>query len=184
MILKKYIFGYIIREKKLYLFISEIYLIGVLNILKNNHISGLSLLLDIVVIDMFSLVTKYRFVLNYILLNPVTSIRVFIKILIKDQIAVRSIISLYKSSDWLEREVWDMFGIRFLFHGNLRRILTDYDFKGFALRKDFPLLGYMEVFYNEVSQGVLVNVVEMLQAFRFYEFGNPWNNLQQIEKKE
>jgi len=69
-----------------------------------------------------------------------------------------------------------MYGIKFLFHTNLRRILTDYGFKGHALRKDFPLIGYIDIYYSEVLQGIALNAVEISQAFRYYEFENPWNN--------
>ena len=66
-----------------------------------------------------------------------------------------------------------MYGIKFLFHGNLRRILTDYNFKGHPLRKDFPLIGYTDIFYNEICQGLSINAVEIMQAFRLYEFSSP-----------
>jgi len=66
-----------------------------------------------------------------------------------------------------------MYGIKFLFHTNLRRILTDYGYKGYPLRKDFPLIGYIDLYYDEILQGISLNPVEISQAFRYYEFGNP-----------
>jgi len=66
-----------------------------------------------------------------------------------------------------------MYGIKFLFHGNLRRILTDYGYKGYPLRKDFPLIGYIDIYYDEVLQNIALNAVEITQAFRYYEFENP-----------
>jgi len=73
----------------------------------------------------------------------------------------------------LEREAWDMFGIKFLFHPNLRRILTDYNFKGHPLRKDFPIIGYVELIYNDSIQSIQVVPVEITQSLRFFEFLNP-----------
>lgn len=86
-----------------------------------------------------------------------------------------SIESYYLSSNWLEREVWDMFGLKFLFHSNLRRILTDYGFKGHPLRKEFPLIGYIDVYYNDAIQNISFGNVEVSQSMRFYTFENPWN---------
>jgi NADH-quinone oxidoreductase subunit C len=81
---------------------------------------------------------------------------------------------LYKSSGWLEREVWDLFGIFFVEHPDLRRILTDYGFQGFPLRKDFPLSGYTELRYDDESKSIVYEPIELAQEFRFFQFESPW----------
>jgi len=81
---------------------------------------------------------------------------------------------LYASIVWLEREIWDLYGIKFLFHKDLRRLLTDYGFKGYPLRKDFPLIGYMEVKYDDIILAVVYVQVENSQMYRIYKFVNPW----------
>ena len=88
--------------------------------------------------------------------------------------SIPSIENIYRSAGWFEREVWDMFGIFFSNHSDLRRILTDYGFEGHPLRKDFPLSGYVESRYDESEKRILVEPIEMPQDFRFFEFANPW----------
>jgi len=84
-----------------------------------------------------------------------------------------SISSLFVSSTWFEREVWDMFGIKFLYNDDLRRILTDYGFKGHPLRKNFPLIGYVEVRYDDLSKSIATEKVEITQGLRYFKFENP-----------
>jgi len=86
---------------------------------------------------------------------------------------VLSLSSFYSSSSWLEREAWDMFGIKFLLHKNLRRILTDYGFQGYPLRKDFPLIGFTELRFDDLYQSIFVEPVEATQKFRFFKFDSP-----------
>lgn len=108
--------------------------------------------------------------------NYVLELRVIFKVITNGLQPMLSLTKLFLSSDWLEREVWDMFGIKFLFHSNLRRILTDYGFNGHPLRKDFPLLGYFELFYDDSKQVIGFCPVEVSQAMRFYQTENPWVN--------
>lgn len=87
-----------------------------------------------------------------------------------------SLISFYSSSNWLEREIWDMFGILFVGHKELRRILTDYGFEGFPLRKDFPVIGYLELRYDETTKTMVYEPIELVQEIREFQFQNPWRN--------
>jgi NADH-quinone oxidoreductase subunit C len=87
-----------------------------------------------------------------------------------------SLNNIYKSSSWLEREIWDMFGIFFSLHADLRRILTDYGFNGFPLRKDFPLTGFLEVVYNNDLKRIVYKPLQLSQEFRFFDFQSPWYN--------
>ena len=174
-VFNKYIYGYILKECNLYLFIKESSLLFLTFCLKKNELINLRSLLDIAVVDLLNISKNGRFMLNYVFLNYIKEIRVIIKILNDGRQPVRSLARLYQSSDWLEREVWDMYGIKFLFHNNLRRILTDYGYKGHPLRKDFPLIGYIDIYYDEVLQGIALRAVETSQAFRYYEFESPWN---------
>lgn len=81
---------------------------------------------------------------------------------------------LYPSANWLEREIWDFYGVKFLFHPDLRRILTDYGFRGHPLRKDFPLVGFLELRYDDSYRSIVLEPVELSQDFRFFKFYNPW----------
>ena len=94
--------------------------------------------------------------------------RMGIKVFTNGYKPLYSICNFYSSSVWLEREIWDMFGIKFLFHFGLRRILTDYGFKGHPLRKDFPLTGFQEVVYNDAEGRVVTESVELAQEFRVF----------------
>lgn len=87
-----------------------------------------------------------------------------------------SLTSFYSSSNWLEREIWDMFGVIFLGHNELRRILTDYGFEGFPLRKDFPVIGYVELRYNETTKALVYEPIELVQEIREFQFQNPWKS--------
>ena len=128
--------------------------------------------MDIVVLHQPGLICKFQ--LTYSFLSYKTSKRIFLKTYLTKIPFALSLSSIFASANWLEREAWDMFGIKFLFHPNLRRILTDYNFKGHPLRKDFPIIGYVELIYNDSIQSIQVVPVEITQSLRFFEFLNPW----------
>lgn len=117
-----------------------------------------------------------RFNLSYSLLSLLNENRILLKFnLLSDIALVPSLESIFKSANWLEREVWDMFGIVFLNHPDLRRILTDYGFSGYPLRKDFPLVGFIEVRYDDEYKRIVYELIEMSQEFRVYNFLSPWD---------
>jgi len=121
-----------------------------------------------------------RFEVVYQLLSTKTNRRVRIKVATDETSAVPSISTVFSSAGWYEREVWDLFGIYFADHPDLRRILTDYGFDGHPLRKDFPLTGYVEVRYDEDRKRVVYEPVRLKQEFRSFDFMSPWEGMNDI----
>lgn len=115
-----------------------------------------------------------RYHLVYHLLSHPTNTRLMVKILTDGSVAIPSVVNAFPNANWYEREVWDMFGIPFDNHPDLRRILTDYNFTGHPLRKDFPLFGYNEVTYNEELGKVEYKKLELQQPYRTFDFLSPW----------
>jgi NADH-quinone oxidoreductase subunit C len=130
------------------------------------------MLLDITAVDYPK--RSKRFELVYILLSLKNNLRIRVKIFLNDNEIVPSISKLYKSACWYEREVWDMYGISFRGNNDLRRILTDYGFKGYPLRKDFPLTGFVELRYDEAKKKVVYSKVKLTQDYRNFDFLSPW----------
>lgn len=118
-----------------------------------------------------------RFEVVYNLLSLQHNLRVRVKIDIEEGMPTPSVVSVYSSANWWEREIFDLFGIPFDNHPDLRRILTDYGFEGHPLRKDFPLTGYVEVRYDEEQKRVLYEPVKLPQAFRTFDFESPWEGM-------
>ena len=175
----------IIENKELLIEISENNLIEVVQFLKSNNDCKFQQLIDIAGVDYPE--EEKRFQLVYLFLSHQHNNR--IKLLIKFQPA-QSIVSLTKifpSANWMEREVFDMYGIKFKNHPDLRRILTDYGFKGHPLRKDFPLTGFNEVRYSEKEKKVIYEPVKLEQNYRNFDFESPWegtNYMKEIKKTE
>jgi NADH-quinone oxidoreductase subunit C len=115
-----------------------------------------------------------RFEVVYHLLSIPHNLRLCVKVEVEEGVPVPSIVSVYSNANWLEREIFDLFGIPFDDHPDLRRILTDYGFEGHPLRKDFPLTGYVEVRYDEDKKRVVYEPVNLPQAFRTFDFESPW----------
>jgi NADH/F420H2 dehydrogenase subunit C len=132
-------------------------------------------LVDMTAVDYPS--REHRFEVVYMLLSVDYSMRCRVKVLLKDGEAIDSVCDRYPSANWAERECFDMFGIPFEGHPDLRRILTDYGFEGHPLRKDFPLTGYSEVRYDEESKRVVSEPLERSQDFRAYDFRMSWKSL-------
>ena len=118
-----------------------------------------------------------RFDVVYHLLSPRKNLRLRIKLTTDDITPVPSIISIFPAANWYEREAYDMFGILFANHPDLRRLLTDYGFQGFPLRKDFPLSGHVEVRYDDEKKRVVYEPVRLTQEFRSFDFESPWEGV-------
>jgi NADH-quinone oxidoreductase subunit C len=117
---------------------------------------------------------KDRFDVVYHLLSPRHNQRIRVKLTTDEVTPVPSVISVFPAANWFEREAYDMYGILFSGHPDLRRLLTDYGFQGHPLRKDFPLTGYVEVRYDEAQKRVVYEPVELVQEFRSFDFESPW----------
>ncbi len=167
------IINYTIYKNELCINVPFNKIVPILFFLKNHTNSQFKLLSDICAVDYIN--KKKRFEVIYNLLSIRFNNRLKVKISINELQPVDSIVDIYKNADWAEREVWDMFGIFFLNHPDLRRILTDYGFEGHPLRKDFPLSGFLEVYYNELKKRVVYEPINLSQQYRLFEFNSPWN---------
>ena len=143
--------------------------------LKNNELFSFDQLIDITAIDYPS--REKRFELIYILLSMKKNKRIILKTSINENDSIDSIIEIFKSSDWYERECYDLFGIKFNNHPDLRRIMTDYNFEGHPLRKDFPLTGHTEVRYDNVEKKVVYEPVKLTQEYRDFDYTSPWEGM-------
>jgi NADH-quinone oxidoreductase subunit C len=117
---------------------------------------------------------EYRFDVVYHLMSPVLNTRIRLKGLASETTQVPSIIDVYPGADWFEREAYDLYGVIFVGHPDMRRLLTDYGFDGHPLRKDFPLSGFVEVRYDDQEKRVLYEPVRLNQEFRKFDFLSPW----------
>ena len=145
---------------------------NVLLFLKTDSKCSFRQLVDIVAADYPG--NDKRFRLVYLLLSHKNNARIKISIVLNSDEKIGSITKIYPSANWMEREIFDMYGIKFKNHPDLRRILTDYNFKGFPLRKDFPLTGFNEVRYSEKDKKVIYEPVKLEQDYRDFDFDSPW----------
>ena len=125
-----------------------------------------------------------RFEVIYLFLSHENNFRISLKIKIGDEEIVPTLTDTFPSANWQEREVFDMYGIRFANHPDLRRILTDYEFEGYPLRKDFPLTGYKEVRYSAEHQKFIYEPVKLAQDYRDFNFESPWEGSEYIKKEQ
>ena len=137
-------------------------------------------LIDIAAIDYPN--KEKRFELVYLLLSIENNIRVKISIKFEINEKIPSIVKIFPSANWMEREIFDMYGIKFVNHPDLRRILTDYNFKGHPLRKDFPLTGFNEVRYSEKDKKVIYEPVKLEQNYRNFDFSSPWEGTKYLKE--
>jgi len=169
-----------IDDEELLIEIDEKDLADVVQFLKSYESCKFKQLIDIVGADYPE--NEKRFELIYLFLSHENNLR--IKLLIKFEInhAINSITKIFPSANWMEREVFDMYGIKFKNHPDLRRILTDYGFKGHPLRKDFPLTGFNEVRYSEKDKKVIYEPVKLEQNYRNFDFESPWEGTNYIKE--
>ena len=148
-------------------------IIDLLTFLKNDKDLSFKTLVDLFATDMLGK-REPRFEVVYVLLSYKLNNRITIKVSLKDEEKIPSAVKVYPSANWLEREVFDMYGVSFNDHPDLRRILSDYGFEGYPLRKDFPLTGYKQVKYDEDKKEVVYEPVDLTQEFRQFDFESPW----------
>jgi NADH-quinone oxidoreductase subunit C len=170
----------IIDNDEILIKVDEKDIVDVVQFLKSNDNCKFKQLIDIAGVDYPD--NEKRFELVYLLLSHENNLR--IKLLIKFETgqSINSLTKIFPSANWMEREVFDMYGIKFKNHPDLRRILTDYGFKGHPLRKDFPLTGFNEVRYSEKDKKVIYEPVKLEQNYRNFDFESPWEGTNYIKE--
>ena len=157
-------------------------LIDVIQFLKSNDNCKFRQLIDVVGVDFPQ--NDKRFELIYLMLSHENNLRIKVSIHFEIDKKIPSITKIFPSANWMEREVFDMYGIVFIDHPDLRRILTDYNFEGHPLRKDFPLSGSTEVRYSEKEKKVIQEPVKLEQNYRDFDFESPWEGTKYIKEQE
>ena len=150
--------------------------------LKTNEKCRFKQLVDITAVDYPE--KEKRFQIVYLMLSHENNLRIIVSVDIEENTILPSITKIFPSANWMEREVFDMYGISFKDHPDLRRILTDYGFDGHPLRKDFPLTGHTEVRYSEEKKKVISESVKLEQEYRNFDFESPWEGTKYIKREE
>lgn len=177
-----YTFYYNIFNNILNYFIQRFYVITIfilkknlltfISILKNNSLFQLNILIDSTVLDFLE--KKKRFYLKYFFLSTFFNIRLILTLKVTEFSFIFSLNNIYYSSKSIEREIWDLFGIYFFGNWSLKRILTDYGFLGKPLRKDFPIIGFLELIFDDSNKTIKFESIQLIQKFRNFEFNSPW----------
>ena len=170
-----------IKHNHLYLSIDTEDLINVVLFLKNNKDTQFRQLIDITAVD-YPENTK-RFKMVYLFLSHEFNQRILVNYTINENELIPSLTKIFPSANWMEREVFDMYGVNFKDHPDLRRILTDYGFEGHPLRKDFPLTGHTEVRYSEEQKKVIIEPVKLEQNYRNFDYESPWEGTKYIKEE-
>ncbi len=170
-----------IEHNQLEISIDQEDLLDVITFLKTNKNTKFRQLIDITAVDYPE--KPKRFKLVYLLLSHEFNNRIKINYSISENEIINSTVKIFPSANWMEREVFDMYGIKFKDHPDLRRILTDYNFEGHPLRKDFPLTGHNEVRYSEENKKVIYEPVKLEQNYRNFDFESPWEGTKYIKKE-
>ena len=170
-----------IRHDQLYINIDGEDLIDVTLFIKSNENTKFRQLIDITAVDYPE--NTQRFKVVYLFLSHEFNQRIILSYPISENEVVPSLTSIYPAANWMEREVFDMSGIKFKDHPDLRRILTDYGFEGYPLRKDFPLTGHTEVRYSEEQKKVIKEPVKLEQNYRNFDYESPWEGTKYIKKQ-
>ena len=168
-----------IIHNQLYLIIDKEDLNEVTLFLKTNKDTKFRQLIDITAVDYPE--NSKRFKMVYLFLSHEFNQRILISYLINENEVIPSLTKIFPSANWMEREVFDMYGVKFKDHPDLRRILTDYDFEGYPLRKDFPLTGHNEVRYSEEEKKVIYEPVKLEQNYRNFDYESPWEGTKYIK---
>ena len=166
---------------QLYLDIDVKDIISTILFLKTNDKCRFRQLIDITAVDFPNRESRFKIV--YLLLSHESNLRIIVNTNIEDKKILPSLTKIFPSANWMEREVFDMYGISFKDHPDLRRILTDYGFEGYPLRKDFPLTGHTEVRYSEDKKKVVSEPVKLDQEYRNFDFESPWEGTKYINKE-
>ncbi len=153
-------------------------IVSALTTLRDDPRCRFEVLLDICGVDYPA--RPERFEVVYHLLSPRKNLRLRLKVATDERSAVPSVVEVFPAANWYEREAYDMYGIMFSGHPDLRRILTDYGFEGYPLRKDFPLTGYVEVRYDDEQKRVVYEPVRLNQEFRSFDFESPWEGTEYV----
>jgi len=172
----------IIKFEQIQISINPDELISILEFLKDNDVCQFRQLTDIAGVDFPE--RQNRFDIVYHFLSFKNNARIRVKIEIRENEAIQSITQIFPAANWFEREAFDMYGIQFTDHPDLRRILTDYGFEGYPLRKDFPLTGNVEVRYDEMEKKVIYEPVKLQQDYRDFDIQSPWEGTKYTEKKD
>tara|TARA_B100001057_G_scaffold450353_1_gene492336 strand:- start:31 stop:636 length:606 start_codon:yes stop_codon:yes gene_type:complete len=170
-----------IKHNQLYINIDKDDLIDVTLFIKTNQETKFRQLIDITVVDHPE--HNQRFEIIYLFLSHEFNQRIILKYSISENEVISSLTPIFPSANWMEREVFDMYGVSFKDHPDLRRILTDYGFIGHPLRKDFPLTGHTEVRYNEEQKKVVNESVKLEQNYRNFDYQSPWEGTKYIRKE-
>lgn len=172
------VLGYRVARGELTLEVAHVHLPALVDFLKRDSSCRFSTLIDITAIDYPERARRFDVVYHF--LSMYQNQRIRLRAAIREEDVVPSITGLHPSADWFEREVFDMFGILFSGHPDLRRLLTDYGFRGHPLRKDFPTTGYTEVRYDETVKRVVYEPVSLVQEYRQFDFMSPWEGAEYI----
>ena len=170
-----------IKHNQLYLRIDSQDLIDVSLFIKSNKNTKFRQLIDVTVVDYPENVKRFKVV--YLFLSHEFNQRIILSYLINENEVISSLTSIYPAANWMEREVFDMYGVKFKNHPDLRRILTDYEFEGHPLRKDFPLTGHTEVRYSEDQKKVIKEPVKLEQNYRNFDYESPWKGTKYIKEQ-
>jgi NADH-quinone oxidoreductase subunit C len=168
-----------IRHEQLFINIDNEDLIDVTLFIKSNENTKFRQLIDITVVDYPE--NAQRFKVVYLFLSHEFNQRIILSYLISENEVISSLTSIYPAANWMEREVFDMYGVKFKDHPDMRRILTDYGFEGHPLRKDFPLTGHIEVRYSEDQKKVISEPVKLEQNYRNFDYESPWEGTKYIK---
>jgi NADH-quinone oxidoreductase subunit C len=166
------VIGYEIVRSELTVTVKAAEIVKAARFLRDDRACQFICLIDITAIDWPS--REQRFDVVYHLLSPQLNLRLRVKIMTDEATPVASLFDVYRGADWFEREAYDLYGILFTGHPDMRRILTDYGFEGHPLRKDFPLTGFVEVRYDDEEKRVRYDKVALAQEFRTFDFLSPW----------